>query len=84
LSEFVKRAEKGLLVVVKTIKAEIEDRIEHLVSKDYPYDLFHRHGWRKVSPRPKHPNQDPENSTSLKKPPEYLTAALLSFREEDK
>lgn len=67
LQDISKQADKGLLVVVKTIKAEIESRIKRTVSKDYPYDLLHRHGWRRVVPRPKHPKQDPEQQAEFKK-----------------
>lgn len=67
LREISKRADKGLIVVVKTIKAEIESKIGHTVSKDFPYDLLHRHGWRRVVPRPKHPKQDPEKQAEFKK-----------------
>jgi len=67
LSEIGKQAEKGLLVVVKTIKAEIEAKIGRTVSKDYPYDLLHRHGWRRVVPRPKHPKQNAETQEDFKK-----------------
>jgi len=69
LSEIGKQAEKGLLVVVKTIKAEIEARIGRIVTKDYPYDLLHRHIWRRVVPRPKHPKQDAEKQEDFKKTP---------------
>jgi len=67
LQDISKRADKGLLVAVKTIKAEIETRIKRTVSKDYPYDLLHRHGWRRVVPRPKHPKQVPEQQAEFKK-----------------
>ena len=67
LSEIGKQAEKGLLVVVKTIKAEVEARIGRIVSKDYPYDLLHRHGWRRVVLLPKHPKQDAEKQGDIKK-----------------
>ena len=67
LQDISQRAERGLLVIVKTIKAEIESKIKHPVSKDYPYDLLHRHGWRRVVPRPKHPKQDPEQQVEFKK-----------------
>lgn len=41
------------------------------VSKDYLYDLLHRHDWRKVMPRPSHPEADVErrNKRNLKKIP---------------
>jgi len=67
LQEISKRTDKGLLVVVKTIKAEIESKIKRTVSKDYPYDLLHRHGWRRVVPRPKLPKQNPEQQAEFKK-----------------
>lgn len=67
LSVITERAEKGKIVIVKMIKAEIESQIGHAVSKDYPYDLLHRHGWRRVVPRPKHPKQDPEKQAEFKK-----------------
>ena len=67
LSDISERASKGLVVVIKTIKAEVEAKIGHAVSKDYPYDLLHRHGWRRVTPRPKHPRQDPEKQEEFKK-----------------
>jgi len=67
LSEIGKQAEKGLFVVVKTIKAEIEARLGRVVSKDYPYDLLHRHSWRRVVPIPNHPKQDTEKQEDIKK-----------------
>jgi len=67
LSEIAKRAEKGQIVIVRMIKTEIESKLGHAVSKDYPYDLLHRHGWRRVVPRPKHPKQDPEKQDEFKK-----------------
>jgi len=67
LSEIGKRAEQGLLVVIKTIKSEVESKLGRTVSKDYPYDLLHRHGWRKVAPRPKHPLRDKEKQEDFKK-----------------
>jgi transposase len=79
LSEIGKRAEKGLLVVVKTIKAEIEARIGRTVSKDYPYDLLYRHGWRKVVPRPKHPKQDTETQEDFKKTSGIPGSRLAKF-----
>lgn len=67
LEELRDKANKGLLVVIKMVKAEIEQRLQHPVSKDYPYDLLHRHGWRRIVPRPKHPKQDPAIQAEFKK-----------------
>jgi len=74
LQEISRRADKGLLLVVKTIRAEIEAELGRTVSKDYPYDLLHRHGWRRVVPRRRHPKRDPEqqaekNSRNTWQPP---------------
>lgn len=67
LEELREKANKGLLVLIKMVKAEIEQRLQRQVSKDYPYDLLHRHGWRRVAPRPKHPKQDPAKQAEFKK-----------------
>lgn len=67
LEELRDKANKGLLVVIKMVKAEIEQRLQHPVSKDYPYDLLHRHGWRRIVPRPKHPKQDTAIQAEFKK-----------------
>lgn len=67
LKELSERANEGLLVMIKMVKAEIEQRLQHQVSKDYPYDLLHRHGWRRIAPRPKHPKQDPALQAEFKK-----------------
>jgi len=65
LQDISKQADNELLVIVKTIKAEIESRIKHTISKDYPYDLLYRHGCRRVVLRPKHPKQDPKQQAEF-------------------
>lgn len=61
------RAEKGLIVNAFAIKEQIEERLAKKVSKDYLYDLLHRHHWRKVMPRPQHPKADKEKQEEFKK-----------------
>jgi len=67
LSEMSKKAEQGILVIAQPIREHVEKKLGRYVSKDYIYDLLHRHGWRKVSPRPKHPNGNEEQQEEFKK-----------------
>lgn len=61
------RAEKGRILNAFTIKEQLEERLSKKVSKDYLYDLLHRHKWRKVMPRPQHPKADKEKQEEFKK-----------------
>jgi transposase len=77
LSEISERAMNGLVVIAQPVRECAERRLGHAVSKDYAYDLLHRHGWRKISPRPRHPKAQSvrqeefkKNSLSLWKPPQ--------------
>ena len=79
LSAIGKQAEKDLLVVVKTVKAEVEARLGRIVSKDYPYDLLHRHVWRRVVLQSKHPQQDAEKQEDFKKTPGIPGKRLAKF-----
>lgn len=67
LDEQIKKAQQGLIVIAKSIKEETEKKLGRAVSKDYPYDLLHRHGWRKVVPRPAHPKKNKERQEEFKK-----------------
>ena len=58
LEEMKAKAECGQVVIARTIRTRVEKELGREVSKDYTYDLLHRHGWRKISPRPRHPKGD--------------------------
>ena len=60
-------AEQGHLVAAFSLRALVEKKVERTVSKDYLYDLLHRHGWRKVAPRPQHPQADRQKQVAFKK-----------------
>jgi transposase len=60
-------AEKGRIINASAIKTQLEERLAKKVSKDYLYDLLHRHEWRKVMPRPQHPKADKEKQEEFKK-----------------
>ncbi len=67
LAELRARAEQGGIVAAFAIRSQVEGRVGRQVSKDYLYDLLHRHGWRKVTPRPKHPKAKKEEQEEFKK-----------------
>jgi transposase len=61
------QAERGRILTAYAVKVHIEERTGKAVSKDYLYDILHRHGWRKVMPRPQHPKADREKQEEFKK-----------------
>lgn len=67
LEELTDQAEKGQIVTASTVREKAQDVIGQEVSKDYAYDLLHRHGWRKVQPRPHHPKRDKASQATFKK-----------------
>lgn len=72
LAPFKERAEKGELVSVKEIAAAYQAAVDHHVSDTQIYYVLHRHGWRKVMPRSRHPQKasDEEIAASKKLKPE--------------
>jgi transposase len=60
LTPFFERAEKGELTTVAQIKHTFEKRVGHEVDETTIYRLLKRHQWRKLVPRPFHPQADKE------------------------
>ena len=71
LAPFKERAEKGELVEISEIAKAYQSEVTHPVSKGQIYCVPHRHGWRKVMPRSKHPKKasDEEIAASKKLKP---------------
>jgi hypothetical protein len=67
LEELYNDASKGLIVISKAIKLKAEEKLGKTVSHDFATDLLNRHGWRKIVPRPKHPNSSKEKQEEFKK-----------------
>lgn len=67
LDKLSEKAAKGLVLTYYDIKNEIENKLNKSVSNDYIWDLFKRHGWKKKSPRPRHPLQNKEAGEEFKK-----------------
>jgi transposase len=57
--------EKALLA--RFAKAAYEKAIGHPTSDSTVYNLLHRHGWRKLMPRPFHPKRDFAAQNAFKK-----------------
>lgn len=72
LAPFKARAEKGEIVEISEIKAAYQKAVDHPIGNSQIYFVLHRHGWRKVMPRSKHPNKASEEviETSKKLSPE--------------
>ena len=50
-----------------TERKAMEEKLGRTVPLATAYRLLHRHGWRKIAPRPKHPNNDPVAQETFKK-----------------
>ena len=68
LDEVASLAAQGHLVGVEEIRAALEKRLGRKSRRGYVYDVIHRHNWRQVMPRPKHPEAaSPEEQETAKK-----------------
>ncbi len=60
LEPFKIRAQKGELVEIQEIAEAYQAAVDHPVSNGQIYFVLHRHGWRKVMPRSRHPQKASE------------------------
>ena len=67
LEPYLKKAEAGQIVEVSEIKAAYEEKVGHSIGGGQIYYVLHRHGWRKVMPRSKHPNKATEEVIATSK-----------------
>ena len=67
LEGFRDAGENGGILEVGRIQAAFEEKVGRKVAKSTVYDLLHRHGWQKITPRPRHPKSDPDAAASFKK-----------------
>lgn len=59
MAGLIDAAEEGQVVTAHQVKAAIEQHAGRPVGTKTVYRLMHRQGWRKVVPRPTHPDGDP-------------------------
>ena len=67
LARFAKAAGAGEMLNIHDLKAAYEKAIGHTISDSTVYNLLHRHGWRKLMPRPFHPKRDLAAQDAFKK-----------------
>jgi transposase len=68
LTPFFARAVEGEIATAAEVQAVYEQRVGHDVHLSTVYRLLDRHGWRKLLPRPRHPEADHEEQERFKKP----------------
>ena len=69
LSAWQRQARQGKLVTARRIKVHYERRLGRSVPDSTVCRLLARHQWRRVSPRPKHPKDNPAARAAFKKTP---------------
>lgn len=67
LKPFKERAEKGEMVEISEIAAAYQAAVDHPIGNSQIYFVLHRHGWRKVMPRSKHPKKASEEKIAASK-----------------
>jgi hypothetical protein len=67
LAGFLQRAERGGLLEVSRVQQAYEQAVGHAVPKSTVYRMLARHGWRKLAPRPCHPQTDTARQQTFKK-----------------
>src|ERR1700676_5791221 len=67
LGRFAKAAGAGEMLNIHDLKAAYEKAIGHPTSKSTVYNLLDRHDWRKLMPRPFHPDRDMQAQIDFKK-----------------
>jgi len=67
LTKFAKAAGAGELLNIGELKSAYEQEIGHATSNSTVYDLLARHEWRKLMPRPFHPDRNIEAQEAYKK-----------------
>jgi transposase len=83
LEHFEKESAAGHLSTGRVIKTALEAKVGHRVAKTTAYRLLHRHRWRKVVPRPYHPEGTAEKQEAFKKtsPPRWLRCSKGAIPE---
>ena len=67
LKTFTAVAEQGGVAEASRLRAALEQQVSHPIPKSTVYRLLARHGWRKLVPRPTHPDASPAAQEAFKK-----------------
>lgn len=60
LEAFQAEAAKGHIIDISEVKKRYEEAVGHAIGSGQIYRVLHRHDWRKVMPRSKHPQKASE------------------------
>lgn len=67
LAPFKARAEKGGLVEISEIAKAYQQAVDHPISHSQIYFVLHRHGWRKIMLRSRHPQKASDEEIAASK-----------------
>jgi transposase len=67
IAPFIEEAKAGHVLEVSRIHRALEAALGKKLRVQNTYNLLHRHGWRKITPRPKHPGSDAGAQEAFKK-----------------
>ena len=67
IADFAEKAKEGKFVRVSEMQEEFSKRTGVSYSTNAFYDLLHRHGWRKVKPRGRHPKKASDEAIETSK-----------------
>ena len=73
LEQFEKRSDEGQELTAAEIRQGLEKALGRKTSGEYVYRVLHRHGWRKVMPRSKHPKAATEEEQDSSKKLKHIT-----------
>jgi transposase len=81
LAELVARAEQGDITEASAVRAALEQQAGQVVAKSTVYRLLERHGWRKLVPRPFHPDTSLDAQEAFKKSSGVWCAPRLPVKQ---
>jgi len=67
LEMYKTQAAQGQLIEVGTIKKAYEEKVGHSIGGSQIYYVLHRHKWRKIMPRSKHPKKASDEAIEASK-----------------
>ena len=87
IAPFLKKAKDGGVLIVPPIHRAYEKLVKRKVKPMTVYHLLHRHGWRKIAPRPQHPKANFQAQENFKKvlfPPGHYSSTGHGHNERKK
>jgi transposase len=67
LKEHQEKSSKGEITTIVSIHSALEEKLGKKVHRSGVYKMLKRNGWRKIMPRPQHPDHNEDEITSFKK-----------------